>query len=359
MMRRNQWRAAWHDPAIPLCRLLYRDIPDAPISHFLATLPEPLTIATQSIFLNQIPLLHWAANSHLAMQLICANPVLSWILIDHFQSNEIDFHKADQLLLRPMPELLSMASGVRTKSAVHLLKKTRLRRGRKNDLAMIKQGIVDEEIRHCLTHLDIIPAPLFAALSQAPVLIGCGFLPELAENMLEVSSDVLDESNQVSRLLEDTIRIGGQLRIPEAEATARRCRSIAQLRRLHDRWTQRYNARGLALRQLIGERFSFPPPPIPGCADITPIRTQDALTEEGRTMEHCVGSYAGMVALGSRYIYRVLRPERGTLSLEMDSEGIRIGEFNLAGNEEPSDASWHRVNDWFEQSRHHFRKRNG
>lgn len=48
-----------------------------------------------------------------------------------------------------------------------------------------------------------------------------------------------------------------------------------------------------------------------------PLRTAEALDEEGRAMDHCVGTYAGMVARGECAIYSVRFLERRVATLEL------------------------------------------
>ena len=55
---------------------------------------------------------------------------------------------------------------------------------------------------------------------------------------------------------------------------------------------------------------------------------------EAREISHCDASYRGMVKQGFCYIYRVLHPERGTLKVLRQRNGVlEIGQFKLAHNQ--------------------------
>jgi hypothetical protein len=98
-------------------------------------------------------------------------------------------------------------------------------------------------------------------------------------------------------------------------------RGVAQDRVNALKWLQKAADQGheSALDALAGRQAAkpFPPPPVPGNADIQPLTSAAMLREEGQTMRHCVGDgeYAGAVRKGKCYIYKVLRPVRATLEI--------------------------------------------
>ena len=66
---------------------------------------------------------------------------------------------------------------------------------------------------------------------------------------------------------------------------------------------------------------TFPPPPLGEIPTIQPILDEAGLIEEGKQQSNCVGFYGDRVRSGSVLIYRVLAPERATLSLVMGQGG--------------------------------------
>jgi len=93
--------------------------------------------------------------------------------------------------------------------------------------------------------------------------------------------------------------------------------------------------------------YSFPPPPLPGDADIVPITTIKDLQDEGAIMHNCVGSYTEKVQTGECFIYRVIRPQRATLEISDTGDMHHICHLKLADNEEPSAETWEKVRFWF------------
>ena len=81
-------------------------------------------------------------------------------------------------------------------------------------------------------------------------------------------------------------------------------------------------------------RDPVPPPPYPGIPGrIEPLRCVGDYHVEAETMRNCVRSYARAALAGNVVIYRVLRPERATLSLVRDGRrGWRLGELHAVAN---------------------------
>lgn len=67
----------------------------------------------------------------------------------------------------------------------------------------------------------------------------------------------------------------------------------------------------------------LPPPPFPGTEWIRPLKTVEAIAREGWEQHHCAASYVSLVAGGHQYLYRVLQPLRGTLSVIRKKGGRR------------------------------------
>lgn len=100
------------------------------------------------------------------------------------------------------------------------------------------------------------------------------------------------------------------------------------------------------LQQKFGSVF-FPDPPLPGNQSIVPIRSVDQLIEEGSVMNNCVASYAHEVMTGESFIYRVLHPQRCTLSVEKSASGrMKIEEMKLFNNQVPDKATYAAVKEW-------------
>ncbi len=99
-------------------------------------------------------------------------------------------------------------------------------------------------------------------------------------------------------------------------------------------------------RQL--EHGPLPAPPLQGLpGKIEPITTREDLHSEGQAQDNCVASYASRVALAQCYIYRILWPERATLSIiPRPSDEWTIGELETASNQPASKKTFAFVQHW-------------
>ena len=93
----------------------------------------------------------------------------------------------------------------------------------------------------------------------------------------------------------------------------------------------------------------FPPPPVPGTAEIIPITTVHDLLVEAALMDNCLQSYLSRVRDGNCYIYRLLSPERGVFSLVRTSGGWRLGEIEQSENRPVKPATVTFVRHWLDR----------
>ncbi len=146
-------------------------------------------------------------------------------------------------------------------------------------------------------------------------------------------------------LRRDVARLGNALSIRDLKTTMDRCKTVAQMQQLHDRWTVKMNR----LTEQCQMMEKFPTPPIPGNVNVVPILNRAELNKEGRTMKHCVAGYADSVLEGKSYIYQVMVPERATLELRRIGHRWRINELKLESNQNPSLATREAVRHWFRE----------
>ena len=141
-------------------------------------------------------------------------------------------------------------------------------------------------------------------------------------------------------LLEDTVEMYQQLR--PADGPLPPVRHLAALAELHDGLVEDLNR----LSPEHGE-VTFPPPPVAGTATIVPICSGRELVEEGRLQSNCVASYWDRIAIRHHvYIYRVLAPERCTLSLTRVGMRWVPSELQRACNLPVSEATRRAVAAW-------------
>ncbi|MBI2372902.1 MAG: PcfJ domain-containing protein [Deltaproteobacteria bacterium] len=97
------------------------------------------------------------------------------------------------------------------------------------------------------------------------------------------------------------------------------------------------------LRSTNDARLAFPAPPIPGNEYIQPLDSVEALIDEGVAQENCAGDYARFVRSGSLYVYRVLEPERCTLSITRFENRWLIDQLRRRRNLTPESPATRRI----------------
>jgi hypothetical protein len=95
----------------------------------------------------------------------------------------------------------------------------------------------------------------------------------------------------------------------------------------------------------------FPPPPVPGTRDIVPLTGKEQLHLEGWEQANCVATYQWRVLAGDTYVYKLLAPERATLSIVRCADGRWYrSELNVEGNRKVKQSTAMMVDAWLEES---------
>jgi hypothetical protein len=95
-------------------------------------------------------------------------------------------------------------------------------------------------------------------------------------------------------------------------------------------------------------QLPFPSPPIPDGESIKALTCDADLYEEGGKQHNCVGNYSGTVRTGEVYLYRVLEPERATLSIICQRGQWFIGELKTACNQAAKSETFDSVRAWLD-----------
>lgn len=349
------------DPGPQLCF----DFGDAPLSakqapltparqrkrafeQFRFSLPKPVAHLLEPYRTHQwslLMLLHWDDG---AIELARSNPALAYALAQKMAGDRelIAALRVSRMRQRDILEVLGLpASPV----AVQLFKKVNpVSLSGDNWPALIdriREAAGDSKSR--LRHLPSINAGILEILHdpRAARAAGPALLEEVARDRAEA------HRGRIVHLITSTLRMQEELR------TRDRCdrfQNLARLRSVHDAVAEQYRRR---VRQLTEANAAgpacFQTPPLPGIpGQIEPITSPAELVDEGELQGNCVASYAGRVRDGDTYIYRVLRPERATLSLVRRSplSDWEIGELEGRYNTDVSDATEEIVRAWLERN---------
>jgi len=339
----GSWVTERSDPGIPLLNPANDRIIDAPVHRFTAGIPVEVRQCAAAFNYLQTTLLQMAARSAAAADLLRQNPLLLWLLADTVRTQHWTATETDRVLRTQHRNILERLTGVRSKSALQILHKIQLLKGSKHELALIRKIIRAERLRRPLVHLPSLSVCGLAALERYPQFSGSQVLQNVFRQNFSRPADALETIAKIKPVWDDARLVAEVLGIGDADLALKRCSTLTDIQRLHDRWTQRLNRRS---HLLDNGRKTFPPPPLPGNTDIHPIQSEEDLYLEGRLLHHCVGTYANKIHSGTSYLYRTLQPERGTLELRLHGSACEIGQFKLAHNGEPSQDSWMAVQAW-------------
>ncbi len=275
-----------------------------------------------------------------AMDLIRATPALGLALAcaRRFRSISRPLRSA-RTLLGPghtQAEIAAWLGFPGTKAIIHLLRKLDDKCLSESALIYVRRIAVDPRLQRRAAHLPRLTRTCVRLLSD-PILermVGQRLLHKAAEDpKLHICGSLLD----IARM---------RHALDQADHWQRPLDTVDQVEDMHDALVDQVLALDLA-------GLPIPPPPVDGTATIQPILTPEALAEEGRRMGNCVASYLRELHNGSLAIYRVLAPERATLSLRM-AHGKKsrwiLDQLALARNEEPSVETRRIVEDWLHTS---------
>lgn len=125
-------------------------------------------------------------------------------------------------------------------------------------------------------------------------------------------------------------------------------RHIVAMRRRHKEMVSEYDKYGDTMNQDL----VFPIPPISGTPEIVPLRTADEVWNEGKLQRNCVGLMEAKIFEIHKllyYAYKVLSPERATLTLKRASDGSwKIDQLKQEGNWPVHAQTTKLVQDWLD-----------
>jgi len=214
----------------------------------------------------------------------------------------------------------------------------------------LKKIMNSEESLQNLRHFPYIFSSHLLAGGKYPELLQYGFVrKELSDRMMMRSS-----LTGLFKLYKDTLNMAEQLHWNNPNDMFRNIKSRAQLKKTHDYLTEdlhRSGSTGQHIENLVHKYGStFPPPPIADNASIQAIRSVSELIEEGKTMQHCVASYAEKVFKRKCYIYKVISPERSTVEIDLREGVPHIRQLQLHRNTRPSQVTFGAVKNWLVRS---------
>ena len=211
-------------------------------------------------------------------------------------------------------------------------------------LPSLRRGLRDDAVTHLLAHLPRINEEVlrWVLRDDARRVATPGFLHELAA-IAPLDAGAFPEPTPPPGVphgpVAPTLALGAPMLRVWVD-TCRKCDWLGRQRPAAIRSVRQLNRWFLDVEVAVldhhDRRSTLPPddewaqPPWPGTETIRPLVTQVDLHEEGSAMQHCVESYAGLVAWGEYAVYRVLEPVRATLGLHRLGGDWRVDQAQAA-----------------------------
>ncbi len=316
---------------------------------FRFSLPKPVARLLEPFRTHQWPLLVMLHHDPGAIDLAEANPALAFALAQKLNADRslIAALRCSAMRQRDLLEVLGLPS---SPAAVNLFRKVDPHSLSGDNWPALVEVIRAElaEAKPRLNHLPSINSGVVEILLDPRASLAA--TPQLLE---EVARDRAESyRGRVVHMITSTLRMQAELRVTDR---CERFPSLARLHDVHEEVAANYRRR---VRQLIDANSSgsacFPPPPLPGIpGQIEPVTSASDLVDEGEMQGNCVASYAGRVREGNLYIYRVLHPERATLSIARRSPFAdwEIDELERRYNTDVSEATEEFVQAWLDRNR--------
>lgn len=289
-----------------------------------------------------------ARGGSAALDLCRSNAALGYALASCwvFRPTAIDDNAGTQLKLlahgvgqRAMLRTLGFPDD---RSSRRMLAKVEPRGLRISHLLRLRRALADREMRKAMQHLPTLNRHAIRVATTRKLLDFA--TPELLLELSYSESSFLSESQGVIEAVSWMTRADSSVR-PRKLQSVQECVDLSAQIRGNDGGLHRGSADGDDAAQV------FPEPPFPGNLFIQPIETVEGLALEGRSLSHCAANYTESVTAGHTYLYRVLDPERATLSIQHDGNGDwsleqALGESNAELAEETMTA----IQQWLDEN---------
>lgn len=359
---RGTWEQVWPEFRI-VSPTLCAGSGDEKLTAFLAFREQiaPEFLAVVELFpSHQWALLKLLKEHEPLRDLAASSPVLAYCLASSYEFRrtlpEAAAVQAVWYSRRKQRVILDFLGFPPRESMVRLIRKITPDAAEPSSMRMLRSALTENpEVLRALGHIPRIHPGIVALLCNAHVapLVGPRLLAEAAAADVADCIQIADILHDVTRMRRD---LNSGVRISPVQ-------SSAAARRLHARTLESYQttlrqqaARRARVATALGGRpwlpqpdLAFPPPPVPGTDAFVPITTYADLVAEGKIQHNCVASYARRIVSERAYVYRVLEPQRATLSLCIGPGGDwRCGQLKAARNRRPSPHTVKAVDTWLQ-----------
>jgi hypothetical protein len=344
----------WEDhPGLPILLGASRRPHGDPVRLYVETFPPDVQAILRLFVEHELALTRLLRLGRAVVELAENAPNLMWLVVDAVVERRTPEAEARRVLaLRRVDILAWVLSTDTTAEMFRLLNRYRLSRRESYERSLILRALKDPAMVRAFRHAaEVTPLRLGVASRQQSGMD----VPAVRRAIVHGNPHGASYGTGIAR---DCLRVAGVLGMEHPEVAVARCRTIAELLRLHDRWSRRMYDRPREVRgpvaafgvpESILDRLGdtiFPKAPVPGTATIQYVESVHDLLREGAEMQHCVGGYANDCISGSTAIYRILAPERATLELRLQGEHVTVRQLKLARNGAPNADTLNAVRTW-------------
>lgn len=306
---------------------------------FIGTIPELVRDVVA-----RFPSRHWHLASMVArcestLQLLQENPGMGYAMascwvFSNAQSGEA-MRWIRRMALRRRRDIVAALGFPQREAAVQVLAKLKPDSCSVMNILLLRDLMNCPDARKLLAHALCIDNTLLTLMSFEPLraTVSDKFISQVA-----FEQNPTTRRDMVPGVLFDYLRMLKILRIKEG----RRFQNVESLVSAHDKLARR------VLEFVHSERkdIEFSEPPVRGCDGIIPIRNVVELCEEAREQKNCVASLAWNITDGKVFIYRMISPERATVSLRKKDGVWTLDEVAAAGNQPVSKQAHMAIADW-------------
>ena len=283
---------------------------------FRQSLPPRLALATERYPARQWAVLRMVQEREEAVELLEQNPALGFCTANLARFRGLSGNlgqQAAELSRRPQRDALGWLGFPDSQAWVNLFRKILPETVTVERVLALREVAGDKDMAKRLAHVPTINTGVLELACQPRLLslISPTLLAEIA------SSEEERLRGSAVHLLADLVDTLQRMNEPPQFSGIR---TLAGLRERGQEIDAAYQ-RHMLMREQVYRVMRFPPPPIAGTDFIVPLTQPGQLLEEGRLQHNCVGNYGERVAAGKVFIYRVLKPERATLSLRPAAHG--------------------------------------
>jgi len=308
---------------------------------FRFSMPKPVAAAVEKFQSRQWGILRLIQLSEGAIELARLNPALAFALgnFKPFRDKFTTMEGAAAISKRRQRDIAEAFGFPGTEATAKILAKIFPESVAVDTLLQLREALRQEGTLKPLSHMQKLNAGVLALATNAKLFESStpALLAEVADSATE------KYEAKAAEMLSDTLEM---LAVIDPTAGRPKVQSLARLRSMHTEVSMKF----LALRSGGSVGTRLPAPPLRGTRDITPIMTVEALVEEGQAQNNCVATYAERIRRRTTFIYRVLRPERATLSIVRGEDGDwRIAELEARGNTNVSVMTRRSVESWLDQ----------